>query len=81
MCSVITQVYLGRQGVFELLTLDEFMLQALRTNDAQAFNTAVENLKDHHSLGLSAIALACDGVTTISEVMRVAEDLEDAKGR
>jgi MSHA biogenesis protein MshE len=53
------------------------MMDALRRNDASAFNHAVAQDKSIESLASSALNLAIQGVTSLQEVMRVAADLDD----
>ncbi|MCC5855985.1 MAG: Flp pilus assembly complex ATPase component TadA [Idiomarina sp.] len=67
--------YLGRVGVFELLELDEPMMQALRESDTQAFAEAVRANKQFKSLAASALEYAFQGVTTLEEVMALAAGL------
>ena len=71
--------YLGRKGVYDLLSLNHPMMDALRENDVAAFSRAVNENKKGHSLGSSALALALQGGTTLEEVMRIAEDLMDGE--
>ncbi len=69
--------YLGRQGVFDLLLMNRYMMDALRRNDVGAFTQAVAEIKGKDSLGESALTLAMQGITSLQEAMRVAEDLTD----
>lgn len=64
--------YQGRIGAFELLEFSSEMKDALRLNDANEFVHLVEKDKHSRSLMASAYSLACQGVTTLSEVLRVA---------
>lgn len=67
--------YLGRIGIYEILELDEAMLEALRTNDINAFVKAVSANNSYVPLLTGAIELAVTGVTSLHEVMRLSGDL------
>jgi len=64
--------YRGRVGVFELLVLNEEILDALRRQDISAFNKAAHRSPEFRPLSQSALDLAIDGVTSLDEVARVA---------
>lgn len=65
----------GRIGVYELLELDQAMIDALRVNDPSKFATlAAESL--HGKLLLNeGLRLILDGVTTVSEVIGMAGEM------
>ncbi len=63
--------YQGRTGVFELLEFDNNKRNVLRLNDADKFMQLVDQEKRATSLLANAYSLACNGDTTLSEVMRV----------
>ncbi len=65
--------YKGRVGVFELLVLDNEMMDALRRNDNESFAHIARNSKDYQPLAMMAYKYAIQGITSIEEVMRVAE--------
>jgi MSHA biogenesis protein MshE len=67
--------YSGRIGVYELLQLDGAMADALRRNDHADFARAAQSGSRFHPLRLSALEYARDGITSLSEVLRVAEGL------
>ncbi len=69
--------YRGRIGVFELLEVDRSMADALREENVKGFNSAVRNNRSFRPLGISALTYAAEGVTTLSEVMRVSAEIED----
>lgn len=69
--------YQGRVGVYELLELDLPMLSALRQHDTDAYMKAVEQSPSFRPLGLSALNLARHGTTTLSEVLRIAGELDE----
>jgi len=68
--------YRGRIGVFELLELDEPMIDALRHNDTSAFAHAAANSPHFRSLTQNALEFALQGITTLEEVMRISSDDE-----
>ncbi|MDH3561498.1 MAG: GspE/PulE family protein, partial [Gammaproteobacteria bacterium] len=63
--------YRGRIGVYELLLMEEEQAEALRRNDPQAFQLAAQAQPGYHPLILNALDYACQGITTIGEVMRL----------
>lgn len=65
--------YKGRIGVFELLVLNEAMMDALRRNDNEAFEKAAKADPEYRPLAYMALDYAAKGLTSIEEVMRVAE--------
>ncbi|MCD6617882.1 MSHA fimbrial ATPase MshE [Aeromonas veronii] len=67
--------YSGRIGVYELLELDQPMMDALRRNDAEGFAKAARQHEHYRPLALTALDYARQGVTSVDEVLRLAEDL------
>lgn len=65
--------YAGRVGVFELLEFDEPMTEALRQADPESFTLAARASHGYQSLVNVAYEYACQGVTTIDEVLKLAE--------
>ncbi len=63
--------YQGRIGVYELLVMEEDQAEALRRNDPQAFQQAARAQPGYRPLVLNALDYACQGITTIGEVMRL----------
>ena len=63
--------YQGRIGVYELLVMEEDQAEALRRNDPQAFQQAAQAQPGYRPLVLNALDYACQGITTIGEVMRL----------
>jgi MSHA biogenesis protein MshE len=63
--------YQGRIGVYELLVMEDELAEALRRNDAQAFQRAAQAQPGYRPLVLNALDYACQGITTIGEVMRL----------
>lgn len=68
--------YRGRIGVFELLELDEAMIEALRNHDTHAFAQAARASRDFVTLAEAALDYALAGVTSVEEVLSLAEGLE-----
>ena len=67
--------YHGRIGVYELLEINNDLADALRTNDAAAFNRAANNQESFRPLVMSIMDLAKKGVSTVEEAMRTAGDV------
>ena len=67
--------YHGRIGVYELLEINNDLADALRVNDASAFNMAAENQASFRPLVMSVMDLAIQGVSTVEEAMRIAGDV------
>ncbi len=69
--------YRGRTGVYELLEMNEALLEALRSHDQNAFNRAAYSAPLFQPLALAALELARQGFTSLDEVFRVAATLAD----
>ncbi len=65
--------YRGRVGVFELLELDQEMIDALRGNDAVGFSRVARQAKGYKPLINSAMELAQGGITSLDEVILLGE--------
>jgi MSHA biogenesis protein MshE len=65
--------YKGRIGVFELLELNQDMMDALRANDAVGFARKARQSDDYKPLLVSAMELALSGVISLEEVMSLGE--------
>ncbi len=70
--------YKGRTGIFELLEINEAMADALRRDDSAAFTIAAKTDPHYKPLVYSALELATQGVTTLEEVFRVTEQLDES---
>lgn len=70
--------YRGRIGVFEMLDLDQAMMDALRDDNAVAFSKAARQSEQYKPLLVSAMELALEGVVSLNEVMNLGEG--DASG-
>ncbi|OAN16512.1 MSHA biogenesis protein MshE [Photobacterium jeanii] len=70
--------YRGRIGVFELLELDQPMMDALRSNNAVLFSQIARTSPGYKPLINSALDLALAGRTSLEEVIQLGEgDLND----
>jgi len=67
--------YHGRIGVYELLEINNDLADALRKNDAAAFNRAAANQPSFRPLVMSIMDLAEKGISTVEEAMRIAGDV------
>ena len=70
--------YRGRVGVFELLVLNDEMADALRRSNSSDFVKAARRSKGYRPLVVSAMMEALDGVTSLEEVYRVAEQIDES---
>ena len=68
--------YRGRVGVYEMLEMDEDMLDALRRRDVSDFTRAARRSPLFRPLGQCAMDYALQGVTSLQEVARVAATSE-----
>lgn len=69
--------YRGRIGVFELLEVDTRMADALRRSDAADFAKAARSQPNYRSLAHCALDYALEKVTSLDEVFRVSEQIEE----
>ncbi|PKH05148.1 GspE/PulE family protein [Moritella sp. Urea-trap-13] len=74
--------YRGRIGVFELLELNDAMGDALRRESAAEFEAEARKSKLYRPLVLSALDFAKQGLTSIEEVLKLADEvvLDDNHG-
>lgn len=70
--------YRGRIGVFEMLELEQNMMDALRANDAVGFAQTARRSENYKPLLASAMELALQGVVSLDEIMHLGEG--DASG-
>jgi MSHA biogenesis protein MshE len=70
--------YRGRIGVFELLILNDDMADALRRSNSADFVNAARQSKGYRPLVTCAMEEAFKGVTTLEEVYRVAEQIDES---
>jgi len=69
--------YRGRIGVFELLEMNSAMMDALRQEDTQRFAEAAKHAQGYRSMANVALDFAKQGVTSIDEVLFLAESVEE----
>jgi MSHA biogenesis protein MshE len=69
--------YRGRIGVYELLELDGAMAEALRRNDQSEYARVAARQPGFQTLTHCALGYAAEGITSLMEVFRVAEELTD----
>ena len=69
--------YLGRLGVFELLEFNEDLCNALREADQRSFGKLALKQNGYRPLVLSALDMAINGETSVSEVMVLSGQVED----
>ncbi|MEZ4601447.1 MAG: ATPase, T2SS/T4P/T4SS family [Syntrophotaleaceae bacterium] len=69
--------YHGRIGVFELLRIDADLADALRRNDSAGFARMARCQAGFKPLTMSAFDYACQGLTSMEEVMRLAGQIEE----
>ncbi|ASM48665.1 MSHA biogenesis protein MshE [Pseudoalteromonas espejiana DSM 9414] len=72
--------YKGRVGIFELLEMNDAMMDALRNNDTQQFAEAAKNSANFAPLSFMALTYAKQGVTSLDEVFKVAEYVPEIVG-
>jgi MSHA biogenesis protein MshE len=70
--------YRGRIGVFELLILDDSMSEALRQGDSAKFVKAARRAPVYKPLAVNALEYAAQGITSLAEVLRVAEQVDES---
>ncbi|SFG85849.1 GspE/PulE family protein [Neptunomonas qingdaonensis] len=70
--------YKGRVGIFELLEMNDEMADALRRNDNSAFSQAARSSEGYQPLVMSALAMASQGITSLQEVFRVTEQMDES---
>jgi len=69
--------YRGRIGIYEMLEIDEQTADALRRSDPAAFAINARKSEGYKPLLKSAMECVSDGVTTLDEVYRIIESIEE----
>ena len=69
--------YFGRIGVFELLRINTPLADALRHNDSAGFVRIARAQSGFKPLFMAAFEYACQGVTSMEEVMRLGGQIEE----
>lgn len=70
--------YRGRIGVFELLVLNEKLADALRRSNSSDFVRFAKQTPGFQPLVVSAVKFAIEGITSLEEVFRVAEQVDES---
>lgn len=70
--------YRGRVGVFELLVMNQELGDALRRGDSAEFIRVAQRTPGYVPLVRSALDFARQGVTSLEEVLRVSEQVDDS---
>jgi MSHA biogenesis protein MshE len=70
--------YRGRIGVFELLEMNTPMMDALRDGNTREFAAAAKAHPGYQSMARVALDYARQGVTSVDEVLFLAESVEDS---
>ncbi len=68
--------YKGRIGVFELLELNQAMMQALKQDDAESFTKYAHQHDGFKPLAHSAFDYAKQGIISVEEVLRLVETVD-----
>lgn len=71
--------YRGRIGVFEILVLNEELSDALRRADSSDFVRIAKRTPGYQPLVVSALQDAAKGITSLEEVLRVAEQIDESE--
>lgn len=71
--------YRGRIGVFELLVLNDALSDALRRADSSDFVRIAKKTPGYVPLVVSALKDAALGITSLDEVFRVAEQIDESE--
>lgn len=69
--------YQGRIGVFELLEIDDTLIDALHSGDPLDFANAARKQAGYQSLRRSAIDMAARGLTSMDQVVRATFGIEE----
>ena len=70
--------YRGRIGVFELLIISDALADALRRADSMDFVKIAKTAPGYQPLVVSALKFAAQGITSLDEVLRVAEQIDES---
>lgn len=73
--------YKGRIGVFELLEMNETMIDALRDSNMREFAQAARQSEGFKPLASVALEYAREGITSLDEVLFLAETVEEKELR
>ena len=77
-CAYCNQTgFSGRIGVFELLILNQIMINALNDKDPSIFRHMAMDNKHYQILSKNALQLAIKGETTLNEVLRIVGEFKE----
>ncbi len=77
-CQTCLQTgYKGRMGVFELLEMNEAMMNTLKNSDTSGFTDAAEQSPGYEPLSHMALKYASQGLTSVEEVLKLVELVSD----
>ncbi|WP_432460156.1 MULTISPECIES: GspE/PulE family protein [unclassified Agarivorans] len=68
--------YKGRVGVFELLELNEAMMECLRRENPDEFSKVAKAAASYRPLSLAALDYAKQSITSVEEVLRLVEEID-----
>ncbi len=71
--------YRGRIGVFEILIMNEALADALRRSDSADFVRIAKKTPGYQPLVVTALKDAAQGITSLEEVLRVAEQIDESE--
>ncbi|MES2663300.1 MAG: GspE/PulE family protein [Pseudomonadota bacterium] len=71
--------YSGRIGAYELLEMNDALADRLRNDDVTGFSQVARENPQFEPLVICALRYAIEGMTTLSEVFRLASSLEDVE--
>ncbi|MFN3162435.1 MAG: GspE/PulE family protein [Pseudohongiellaceae bacterium] len=71
--------YRGRIGVFEILVMNDALADALRRADSADFVRVAKKTPGYQPLVVSALKDAAKGITSLEEVLRVAEQVDESE--
>lgn len=70
--------YRGRIGVFEILVLNDALSDALRRSNTSDFVRIAKKTPGYQPLVISALEFAGKGITSLEEVLRVSEQIDES---
>lgn len=73
--------YVGRTGVYEILELDDEMLDAIRRSDIAGFTKIAQSSDRYYPISKCALDYAVAGKTTIQEVFKITASLDESAPR
>lgn len=71
--------YKGRIGVFELLEMNDAMMDALKVGDTVGFARHAQDSKGYRPLAYAALTYAKMGMTSVEEVLKLSEMVAEAE--